>query len=252
MFSPLGPATSKPRTTKSLFGPKTTQQPTHSKTLSQDSVVSQKTRAAISFEYASLRHKSHCPLGIYVVPSAETLLIWDAVLFIHQGRRYYADAILKFRLIFPSNYPERPPNIQFINDVFHPLVSAQGTFNLAPQIRVWRPNQHHVFDVLHFVKAAFKRDVLDKIEESDCYNKEAYRYRESTASFASLATQTASLSQTPSTLYDKDQPPMSNKPSHSMHFSKLKGSTLREERAKYGLKEWEKDSPGGESGKEVP
>jgi len=73
------------------------------------------------------------------------------------------------------------------------------------------------------------------------------RYRDSTASFASLATQTASLSQTPSTLYDKDQPPLSNKASHSLRFSKLKSSTLREERAKYGLKEWEKESLSGDN-----
>jgi hypothetical protein len=43
------------------------------------------TRTAISLEYASLRHSQHCPLGIYVVPSAETLLVWDAVFFVHQG-----------------------------------------------------------------------------------------------------------------------------------------------------------------------
>ena len=52
---------------------------------------------------------------------------------------YYADSILKFRLIFPPNYPERPPTVQFVTDVFHPLVSQQdGTFNLAPRFRPWR------------------------------------------------------------------------------------------------------------------
>ena len=43
------------------------------------------TRTAVSLEYASLRHAQHCPLGMYVVPSAENLLVWDAALFIHQG-----------------------------------------------------------------------------------------------------------------------------------------------------------------------
>jgi hypothetical protein len=47
--------------------------------------ISSVTRTAISLEYASLRHSQHCPLGIYVVPSAETLLVWDAVFFVHQG-----------------------------------------------------------------------------------------------------------------------------------------------------------------------
>ena len=37
------------------------------------------------------------------------------------------------------------------------------------------PKEHHVFDVLHWVKAAFKKHALDDIKESDCLNKEAFR-----------------------------------------------------------------------------
>lgn len=67
--------------------------------------------------------------------------------------------------------------VQFLTDVFHPLISQQdGKFNLAPRFRPWRPKEHHIFDVLHWVKAAFKKHALDEIEESDCLNKEAYRY----------------------------------------------------------------------------
>lgn len=38
-----------------------------------------------------------------------------------------------------------------------------------------RPKEHHVFDVLHWVKAAFKKHALDEIKEADCLNKEAFR-----------------------------------------------------------------------------
>jgi hypothetical protein len=48
--------------------------------------ISPVTRAAISIEYASLRHDKHCPAGMYVTPSAESMLIWDAVLFVHKGK----------------------------------------------------------------------------------------------------------------------------------------------------------------------
>lgn len=51
-----------------------------------DATSSALTRTAISLEYASLRHAGHCPLGMYVTPSTENLLIWDAVFFVHQGR----------------------------------------------------------------------------------------------------------------------------------------------------------------------
>lgn len=119
--------------------------------------VNHLSRAAISLEYTSLRYQSHCPLGMYIIPFADDPSIWDAVLFIHQGepyrslpvsllkakvtwrQGYYTDSILKFRLIFPHNYPEQPPTVHFVTDVFHPLISHQdGTFNLAPKFNPWR------------------------------------------------------------------------------------------------------------------
>lgn len=106
---------------------------------------------------------------------------------------YYADSILKFRLAFPANYPDSPPAVDFVTDIFHPLISSTGSFNLAPRFKPWRcvatalenrtsfmtqfrPKEHHVFDVLHWVKAAFKKHALDSFQESDCFNKEAFRY----------------------------------------------------------------------------
>ena len=43
------------------------------------------TRTAVSLEYASLRHTGHCPLGMYITPSPDNLMVWDAVFFVHQG-----------------------------------------------------------------------------------------------------------------------------------------------------------------------
>ncbi|KAI0080882.1 UBC-like protein [Panus rudis PR-1116 ss-1] len=201
-------------------------------------VASALTRTAVSLEYASLRYPNHCPTGMYVVPSPESILIWDAVFFVHQG--YYADSILKFRLTFPPNYPERPPSVQFLTDVFHPLISQQdGAFNLAPRFRPWRPKEHHVFDVLHWIKAAFKKSALDGIKEVDCLNKEAFRlYHDTTSSFAALATQSSALSQSRSALFDKDHPSMAGKGSHSIHFRELKPDKLAALRKQYGLSEW--------------
>lgn len=176
---------------------------------------------------------------MYVVPSPETLMVWDAVFFVHQG--YYADAILKFRLTFPNNYPESPPTVQFVAEdvVFHPLVSHSGIFNLAPRFRPWRPKEHRVFDVLHWIKAAFKKHALDEIRESDCLNKEAYRlYHESTSSFASLATQSSLLSQSAPALFDRDHPSLKGQPRDAMPFRELAPDQLQLGRTKLGLKEW--------------
>ncbi len=178
---------------------------------------------------------------------------------------YYTDSILKFRLTFPPNYPERPPVVQFLTDVFHPLISQQdGQFNLAPRFRSWRPKEHHVFEVLHWVKAAFKKHALDEIKDSDCFNKEAFRYvhaclecacvylvaarlvprlyHDTTSSFAALATQSSMLSQSASALFDKDHPSMAGKGSHSMQFKELKPDQLSALRTRLGIQDWE-DEP---------
>ncbi|KAJ7937089.1 UBC-like protein [Mycena leptocephala] len=195
------------------------------------------TRTTISLEYASLQHRDHC---MYVVPSPETLMVWDAVFFVHQG--YYADAILKFRLTFPNNYPESPPVVQFVTDVvFHPLISHSGIFNLAPRFRPWRPKEHRVFDVLHWIKAAFKKHALDEIKESDCLNKEAYRYHETTSSFAGLASQSSLLSQSAPALFDRDHPSLKGKPRDAMPFRELSPEQLQLQRSKIGLKEWQEN-----------
>ncbi|KAJ7591066.1 ubiquitin-conjugating enzyme/RWD-like protein [Mycena floridula] len=193
-------------------------------------------RTAVALEYASMRHSSHCPLGMYVYVLAESVMIWDCVFFVHQG--YYADAVLKFRLSFPANYPEQPPVVHFVNDVFHPLISPEsGLFNLAPRFRPWRPKEHHAFDVLHWLKAAFKKHALDGLKDHDCLNKEAFRlYHESTQAFANLATQSTQLSQTHGTLF---HPSQTIKPVHGIQFREMKPQQLDAARTKLELSEWD-------------
>ncbi|KAH9049735.1 UBC-like protein [Lactarius hengduanensis] len=212
-------------------------------TQAQPPAVNPLSRVAISLEYASLRYQSHCPLGMYVVPLVGDPSIWDAVLFIHQG--YYTDSILKFRLTFPHNYPDRPPTVHFVTDVFHPLISQQdGTFNLAPNFNPWRPKEHHVYDILYYIKASFKKHALDQIKEGDCLNREAFRYHDTTSSFAALATQSSMLSQTASALFDQDHPSMANTkgPPHSLIFRELKQEQSDALRARLDLHAWE-DAP---------
>lgn len=46
---------------------------------------------------------------------------------------------------------------------------------LVLTLRRGRPKEHHVFDILHWIKAAFKKHALDEIKEIDSLNKEAFR-----------------------------------------------------------------------------
>ena len=40
----------------------------------------------------------------------------------------YANAVLRFEIDFPGDYPERPPVVTFLSDVFHPLVTPLTTY----------------------------------------------------------------------------------------------------------------------------
>src|SRR6266550_3237921 len=51
---------------------------------------------------------------------------------------HYAGAILKFHVNFPWDYPEHPPVVQFVTDIFHPLIGPDGSLSMAPRFRPWR------------------------------------------------------------------------------------------------------------------
>ncbi|KAF9159206.1 hypothetical protein BGX21_007417 [Mortierella sp. AD011] len=148
-------------------------------------------RYELMIEFTNLRNPHHCPSGLYVMPAADNM------------NRYYRDAVFKFQLLIPPDYPDRRPTVQFLSDMFHPLIDNHGQMALQYQFPQWRPHKDYLFHVLHFVKAAFKKCVLDSIVEKQAVNKEAYRmYRQENKIFAKLAQQRAQLSITDSNLYD--------------------------------------------------
>jgi len=67
------------------------------------------------------------------------------------------------------------------------------------------------------------------------------RYRESTQSFAALATQSASLSQSESALFDSDHPSPLGSARSEITFKYMSAEQLKLEREKLGLEEWEND-----------
>ncbi|KAF9895572.1 hypothetical protein BX616_009374, partial [Lobosporangium transversale] len=126
---------------------------------------------------------------------------WFGTLFIHKG--YYRNAVFKFQMVIPADYPNRRPVVQFLSDMWHPLVDQQGFLALQYQFPQWRPHRDYLFHVLHFVKAIFKKCFLDTIQEKQALNKEAFRiYRQENKIFGKLAQQRAQLSITDSSLYD--------------------------------------------------
>lgn len=81
-------------------------------------------------------------------------LLWTGVLFVRKGIAIviardiqlirsriprllgpYTNAVLRFRIAFPDDYPERPPVITFLQDVFHPLVTPLTTYTHSTRER---------------------------------------------------------------------------------------------------------------------
>ncbi|CAO3589915.1 unnamed protein product [Absidia cylindrospora] len=135
------------------------------------------------------------------MPASDSLSVLYGVVFVHKG--YYRSGVFKFRMYIPESYPDHPPSVTFLTDMFHPLVDSQGSVSLSQQFPTWRPHQDYLFHVLHYIKNMFKKGVLEKLVDKHCYNKEAYRlFRSDTPVFSKLSQQCAQLSITESHLFD--------------------------------------------------
>ncbi|KAI9026582.1 ubiquitin-conjugating enzyme/RWD-like protein [Phycomyces nitens] len=158
-------------------------------------------RHELMTEFTNLKNPGHCPLGMYMSPSADNINVWFGVLFVNKG--LYRSGVFKFRLVIPENYPNNPPTVTFMTEVFHPLVDPKGNLNLAQRFMTWRPHQDYILHVLHYVKSIFKRAVLDGLLDKHSTNKESYQlYRKNPAVFVKLAHQCAQLSITADYLFN--------------------------------------------------
>ncbi len=85
--------------------------------------------------------KKLAPYGVYVMPSIDnirskhammhnTTLGWNGVIFVRQG--YYKNAILRFIISFPEEYPVVAPTVNFTSPVYHPLIHPEtGELDLS-------------------------------------------------------------------------------------------------------------------------
>merc|ERR1719423_459414 len=83
----------------------------------------------------------------------------------------YAGAVFRFSLHIPDNFPDGPPpRVVFTPPVWHPLIHpSSGEMDVARGFgHRWRPNVHHLFQVLLYVRRAFY-----KVETSRPLNPEA-------------------------------------------------------------------------------
>jgi ubiquitin-conjugating enzyme E2 D/E len=72
-------------------------------------------------------------------PAKETdLYVWDATLFGPKDSPYEG-GVFELGLVFPTDYPFKPPKVYFKTKVFHPNINAQGAICLDILKDQWSP-----------------------------------------------------------------------------------------------------------------
>ena len=63
---------------------------------------------------------------------------WSATI-IGPDKTPYENGIFKLDIVFPDNYPFKPPKVKFINKIFHPNINNFGNICLDVLNQSWSP-----------------------------------------------------------------------------------------------------------------
>ncbi|KAJ1778591.1 hypothetical protein LPJ77_001959 [Coemansia sp. RSA 2523] len=163
-------------------------------------------RCELRIELMGLSTMGHNPRGVYVMPSLGSINKWHGVMFIKRG--YWNNAVVRFCIDIPREYPSAHPVITLMTRVSHPLVRLEdGRFALEQQFPQWTPYSDYIFHALHYLKNAFKNRVLKQLQPRDCYNISAYmKFKNDLPQFREHARIDSLQSRHPNALYGS-QPP---------------------------------------------
>ncbi|KAJ2813708.1 hypothetical protein H4S07_000469, partial [Coemansia furcata] len=162
-------------------------------------------RCELRIELMGLSTLGHNPRGVYIMPSLTSINVWHGVMFVKRG--YWRDAVIRFRIDIPREYPKTHPIITLATPMAHPLVRLEdGRFALEQQFPQWTPYSDYIFHALHYLKNAFKNRVLKQLQPRDCYNIGAYmKFKNDLSLFQEHARIDSMKSRMPDCLY-KPQP----------------------------------------------
>ena len=68
----------------------------------------------------------------------DDIFTWEATI-IGPEKTPYENGIFKLTLMFPDNYPFKPPKVKFNNRIFHPNINKQGSICLDILNKNWSP-----------------------------------------------------------------------------------------------------------------
>ncbi|XP_046675554.1 protein crossbronx homolog [Homalodisca vitripennis] len=129
--------------------------------------------------------------GLYVMPSANSALVWFCVLFVRKG--LYQGGIFRFNLLIPEDFPNSGcPRVVSESSVFHPSVDpVTGEVVVASVFPEWRKDVNRLWQMLEHVVQMFC-----SIDTKNAVNIEAARlFEDSQEEFIRQVNECVELSQ---------------------------------------------------------
>jgi len=71
-------------------------------------------------------------------PHGEDIYKWDATIMGPTDTPYFG-GVFKMEIHFPSDYPFKPPKVQFLTKIYHPNISSNGAICLDILKEQWSP-----------------------------------------------------------------------------------------------------------------
>lgn len=90
--------------------------------------------------------------GVYVIPSAESSLVWFGIIFVRSG--IYEGGAFRFLIFFTEQFPVGgAPTVLFESSLFHPAVDEiTREFDVKAFFPDWRKDVNHVYQILVILK----------------------------------------------------------------------------------------------------
>lgn len=82
--------------------------------------------------------KNDPPLNCSAGPEGEDLYKWEGVIF-GPDDSPYSGGVYKLKILFPSEYPFKCPNVTFLTKIYHPNISESGIICLDILKTSWSP-----------------------------------------------------------------------------------------------------------------
>ena len=77
---------------------------------------------------------SNCSAG----PIGDDLFKWEGMI-LGPTDSPYAGGVFKLQILFPVDYPFKPPNVQFLTKIYHPNINPSGLICLDILKQQWSP-----------------------------------------------------------------------------------------------------------------